>query len=54
MDCEDFVVVVDVEDKMLVYSNWLGLMKGILSIDINKGGKIFICVMYEDRIYYSV
>lgn len=53
MDCEDSVAVVDAEDKVLAYSNWLGLMKRDLTATLVKDGKTLRRRMLPDRKYVS-
>ncbi|MGB7242985.1 MAG: malate synthase G [Sulfitobacter sp.] len=51
MDCEDSVACVDAEDKIVAYTNWLGLMKGDLQDTFEKAGKSQTRKLNADRVF---
>lgn len=50
-DCEDSVAAVDAADKVRVYSNWNGIMKGTLETTFEKNGEMLTRRLASDKTF---
>ncbi|MFD0943070.1 malate synthase G [Savagea faecisuis] len=51
MDCEDSVTAVDAEDKLHIYQNWLGLMRGDLTSTFKRGDRTVTRRLQDDKVF---
>ena len=52
-DCEDSVATVDAADKIRVYGNWTGIMKGTLDASLEKNGESIIRRLNPDKTFLT-